>query len=145
LVEKCYGFLGEFFMSMTDPIGDFLTKIRNAAKARHAKVDVPASTVKRAITKILHDYQYIKNYINIDDGQQGIIRIYLKYDENDNCVMKKIVRVSKPGLRKYVGMKKIPNVLNNLGIAILTTSKGIMTDKEARELNVGGEVICYIW
>jgi small subunit ribosomal protein S8 len=132
-------------MSMTDPIADYLTRIRNAAQARHSKVDIPASKVKREITKILRDYHYINNFIIIDDGIQGIIRIYLKYDENDNCVMSKMIRVSKPGLRKYVGSKEIPSVLNNLGVAILSTPKGIVTDKDARKLGVGGEVLCYIW
>ena len=132
-------------MTMTDPISDYLTRIRNAAKAKHSKVDIPASKVKREITKILHDYRYIKNFLNIEDNKQGIIRIYLKYDENDNCVIGKLVRVSKPGLRKYVGVKEIPSVLNNLGIAILSTPKGIITDKKAKELGVGGEVLCYIW
>lgn len=132
-------------MSMTDPIADYLTRIRNAAKARHSKVDIPASKVKREITKILRDYHYIKNFINIDDGLQGIIRIYLKYDENDNCVISKFIRISKPGLRKYVSAKDIPSVLNNLGIAILSTPKGIITDKDAKKLGVGGEVLCYVW
>ncbi|MBD3289973.1 30S ribosomal protein S8 [candidate division KSB1 bacterium] len=132
-------------MSMTDPIADYLTRIRNAAKARHSKVDIPASKVKREITRILRDYQYINNFINIDDGLQGIIRIYLKYDENDNCVITRLSRVSKPGLRKYVDSKEIPSVLNNLGIAILSTPKGIITNNEAKKLGVGGEVLCYIW
>ncbi|MBN2009133.1 30S ribosomal protein S8 [candidate division KSB1 bacterium] len=132
-------------MSMTDPVADYLTRIRNAAKAKHAKVDIPASNVKRELTKILKDYKFIKNYLNIDDGKQGIIRIYLQYDENDICVIKKMIRVSKPGLRKYVGSKEIPRILNNLGIAILSTSRGIITDKQAREMNIGGEVLCYVW
>ena len=132
-------------MSMTDPIADYLTRIRNAAKARHSKVDIPASKVKREITRILRDYQYIKNFINIDDGLQGVIRIYLKYDEDDNCVIHRLTRVSKPGLRKYVDAREIPSVLNNLGIAILSTPKGIITNKEAKKLGVGGEVLCYVW
>jgi small subunit ribosomal protein S8 len=130
---------------MTDPVADYLTRIRNAAKAKHAKVDIPASNVKRELTKILKDYKFIKNFLSIDDGKQGIIRIYLQYDEYENCVIKKMIRVSKPGLRKYVGAKDIPRILNNLGIAVLSTSRGIITDKQARELNVGGEVLCYIW
>lgn len=132
-------------MTMTDPIADYLTRIRNAAKAKHTKVDIPASKIKREITKILRDYHYIKNFINIEDNKQGIIRIYLKYDEDDNCVISKLVRISKPGLRKYVGAEEIPSVLNNLGIAILSTPKGIVTDKEAKKLGVGGEVLCYVW
>jgi len=132
-------------MSMTDPIADYLTRVRNAAKAKHRKVDIPASNMKREITRILRDYKYINNFINIDDGKQGIIRIYLKYDEDENCVISKLIRVSTPGLRKYVGSKEIPSILNNLGIAILSTPKGVVTDREARELKVGGEVLCYVW
>lgn len=132
-------------MSMTDPIADFLTRIRNAAKANHTKVDIPSSRIKREVAKILRDYRYIKNFLNIDDGKQGIIRIYLKYDENEKSVIKKIIRISKPGLRNYVGTKEIPMILNNLGIAILSTSKGIITGKKAKELCVGGEILCYIW
>ncbi|MEE4310945.1 MAG: 30S ribosomal protein S8 [candidate division KSB1 bacterium] len=132
-------------MSMTDPIADYLTRVRNAAKAKHRKVDIPASNMKREITRILRDYKYINNFINIDDGKQGIIRIYLKYDEDENCVISKLIRVSTPGLRKYVGSKEIPSILNNLGIAILSTPKGVVTDREAREMKVGGEVLCYVW
>ena len=132
-------------MSMTDPIADYLTRIRNAAKAKYLKLDIPSSRLRRELTKILYDYRYIKNFINIDDGRQGIIRVYLKYDENDNCVIHKLLRISRPGLRKYVGADEIPSVLNNLGIAIISTSKGIMTDKETRKLGIGGEVLCYIW
>lgn len=130
---------------MTDPIADFLTRIRNAQSAGHRRVDVPASKVKRAITQILLDKGYIQNYLDIDDSKQGLIRLFLKYDHYGHPVIKKIKRVSKPGLRKYVPHLEIPRVLNGYGIAILTTSKGVMTDKEARKLNVGGEVICYIY
>ena len=132
-------------MSMTDPIADYLTRIRNAIKARHTKVDIPHSRLKEEITKLLMEYRYIQNYINIDDGKQGIIRIYLKYDEEENSVISALKRVSKPGLRKYVNANEIPRVLNNLGIAILSTSKGVVTDREARRFGVGGEVLCYIW
>ncbi|NOZ62917.1 MAG: 30S ribosomal protein S8 [Calditrichaeota bacterium] len=132
-------------MSMTDPIADYLTRIRNAIKAKHKKVDIPFSRVKEEITKILLEYRYIKNYIVIDDGKQGLIRIYLKYDESDNTVIHSLKRVSKPGLRHYVKSTEIPRVLNNLGIAILSTSKGIVTDRESRQYKVGGEVLCYIW
>ena len=132
-------------MAMTDPVADYLTRIRNAAKEKHTKVDIPASKIKREITSILLDYKYIKNFINIEDNKQGIIRIYLKYDENDNCVISKLKRISRPGLRKYVSAKEIPSVLNNLGIAILSTPKGIVTDKQAKQLNIGGEVLCYVW
>ncbi len=132
-------------MSMTDPIADFLTRIRNAIKARHTKVDIPYSKLKEEITKILLDYRYIQNYINIDDGKQGILRIYLKYDEDEKSIINALKRVSKPGLRKYVKANEIPRVLNNLGIAILSTSKGVITDREARQYGIGGEVLCYIW
>ncbi|UCE04763.1 MAG: 30S ribosomal protein S8 [bacterium] len=132
-------------MSMTDPIADYLTRIRNAIKAKHTKVDVPFSKLKEEITKILLEYRYIQNYINIDDGQQGMIRIYLKYDQDENSVITALKRVSKPGLRKYVKATEIPRVLNNLGVAILSTSKGVVTDREARQFGVGGEVLCYIW
>ena len=132
-------------MSMTDPIADFLTRIRNAIKARHTKVDIPISRLKEHITKLLVEYRYIKNYIMIDDGKQGLIRIYLKYDEDNKSVITTLKRGSKPGLRKYVKATEIPRVLNNLGIAILSTSKGVVTDREARQHGVGGEVLCYIW
>jgi len=132
-------------MSMTDPIADYLTRIRNALKAKHTKVDVPYSKLKEEITKILLEYRYIQNYLNIDDGKQGMIRIYLKYDENEKSIISSIKRVSKPGLRKYVAATEIPRVLNNLGIAILSTSRGVVTDREARKFGVGGEVLCYIW
>ena len=132
-------------MSMTDPIADYLTRIRNALKAKHTKVDVPYSSLKEEITKILLEYRYIQNYLNIDDGKQGMIRIYLKYDEDQKSVISSIKRISKPGLRKYVNANEIPRVLNNLGIAILSTSKGVVTDREARQFGVGGEVLCYIW
>ncbi|MDZ7331816.1 MAG: 30S ribosomal protein S8 [candidate division KSB1 bacterium] len=132
-------------MSMTDPIADYLTRIRNAIKAKHAKVDIPYSRIKEEITRILLEYRYIQNYIKIDDGKQGIIRIYLKYDEAETSAITKLQRVSKPGLRQYVGATEIPRVMNNLGIAILSTSKGVVTDREARQFGVGGEVLCYIW
>jgi len=132
-------------MSMTDPIADFLTRIRNAIKAKHTKVDIPYSRLKEEITKILLEYRYIQNYIHIDDGKQGMIRIYLKYDENEKSIISALKRVSKPGLRKYVKADEIPRVLNNLGIAILSTSRGVVTDREARQFGVGGEVLCYIW
>lgn len=132
-------------MSMTDPIADFLTRIRNASKARHRRVDVPASKMKREMARILFEYGFIKNFIVIDDGKQGIIRIYLKYDENEQPVINGAKRISKPGFRKYVGAKEIPRVYNNLGIAILSTPRGIVTDRDARKLNVGGEVLCYVW
>ncbi len=130
---------------MTDPISDFLTRIRNAQQAGHRRVDIPASKMKRAITKILLDKGYIQNFLDIDDGKQGLIRIFLKYDHYGQPVIKKLSRVSRPGLRQYSKSTEVPRVLNGLGIAVLTTSMGVMTDKEARKLNVGGEVLCYIY
>jgi small subunit ribosomal protein S8 len=130
---------------MTDPISDYLTRIRNAQQAGHRRVDIPASKMKRAITKILLDKGYIQNYMDIDDGKQGLIRVFLKYDQYGHSVIRQIERVSKPGLRKYTPSTEVPRVLNGLGIAILTTSQGVMTDKEARRLNVGGEVICTVY
>ncbi|RMD86810.1 MAG: 30S ribosomal protein S8 [Calditrichaeota bacterium] len=132
-------------MSMTDPIADFLTRIRNAAQAKHTKVDVPASNMKKQMARILKEYGFIKNYILIDDKKSGIIRIYLKYDDQGNSVIHGLQRISKPGVRKYVGVKEIPRVYNNLGIAILSTPRGVVSDRDARKLNVGGEVLCYVW
>lgn len=132
-------------MSMTDPIADYLTRIRNAIKAKHTKVDIPYSRIKEEITKILLEYRYIQSYLKIEDDKQGIIRIYIKYDQDDRSVIKTLQRVSKPGLKKYVNSGEIPRVLNNLGIAILSTSKGVITDREARTHGVGGEVLCYVW
>ena len=131
---------------MTDPIADFLTRLRNAIKANHRVVEVPASNLKKEITKILFEKGYILNYKLVEEGPQGSIKIALKYDPiNKVNAIKKLIRVSTPGLRKYVGHKDLPRVINGLGIAILSTSKGVMTDKEARGLQVGGEVICYIY
>jgi len=132
-------------MSMTDPIADYLTRIRNALHARHKYVDIPASNLKRKISRILLEQGYIKKYIIIDDGKQGIIRIWLKYDENNEPVITHLERVSKPGRRVYADVDNLPRVMNNLGIAILTTSKGVLTERQAKRLNVGGEVLCYIW
>ncbi len=131
---------------MTDPIADYLTRIRNAVMARHKVVDIPASNLKREMTKLLHDKGYVLNYKFVDDGVQGIIKIALKYHpETKISAIKKMIRVSKPGLRKYAGKGDIPRVLNGLGIAVLSTSRGVVTDKEARNLNIGGEVLCYIY
>jgi small subunit ribosomal protein S8 len=130
---------------MTDPIADYLTRIRNAQTAGHRRVDVPASTMKRAITRILLDKGYIQNFLDIDDDKQGLIRIFLKYDHYGQPVIKQLKRVSRPGLRNYVPKDEIPRVLNGYGIAVLSTSKGVMTDKEAKKLQVGGEVICHIY
>lgn len=131
---------------MTDPIADFLTRIRNAIMARHTVVEVPASNIKRDITRILYDKGYILNYKFEDKGPQGIIKIALKYHpESKSPAIKKIERISKPGLRKYAGNENLPRVLNGLGIAILSTSQGLMSDKEARQKNIGGEVLCYVY
>lgn len=132
-------------MSMTDPIADFLTRVRNALQAKHKFVDVPASNLKKKMAHILYDQKYIKNYIIIDDGKQGIVRIFLKYDKEGRPLITELKRVSKPGRRYYVGMENLPRVKNNMGIAILSTSKGLMTEREAKRQRVGGEVLCYVW
>ncbi len=132
-------------MHITDPIADMLTRIRNANNARHATVDIPASNMKKAIANILLQEGYIKNVEIIEDGIQGVIRITLKYAENKQKVLTGLKRVSKPGLRSYASKEELPKVLKGLGIAIISTSKGVMTDKEARRQNVGGEVLAFIW
>lgn len=132
-------------MQITDTIADLLTRIRNASTAKHATVDVPASNIKKSITQILVDEGYLNGFQVIDDGKQGIIRITLKYDENNASVISGLRRVSKPGLRIYSSCEDMPKVMRGLGIAIVSTSKGIVTDKKARELNVGGEVLAFIW
>ena len=130
---------------ITDPIADYLTRLRNATMANHRVVEVPASNLKKDITKLLYDKGYILSYKFEDDNKQGIIKIALKYHpETKTPAFRSIKRISKPGLRKYVDTNQIPRVLNGLGIAILSTSKGVITDKEARTLNVGGEVLCYV-
>jgi len=130
---------------LTDPIADYLTRIRNAVKANHRVVEIPASNLKKAITKILFEKGYILNYKFEDDSIQGIIKIALKYHPVSKLsAITKLQRISRPGLRKYVDSKSLPRVLNGLGIAVLSTSKGVITDKEARNLQVGGEVLCYI-
>ena len=132
-------------MQITDTIADLLTRIRNASSAKHATVDVPASNVKKAITEILLNEVYIKGYQVVEDGKQGIIRITLKYDENRTPVISGIKRVSKPGLRIYSSCEDMPKVMKGLGVAIVSTSKGIVTDKKARELGVGGEILAFVW
>ena len=132
-------------MHITDPIADMLTRIRNANSAKHDTVDVPASNMKKAIAEILLAEGYIKNYQIIDDGTQGVIRITLKYNAGKEKVIQGLRRVSKPGLRVYAGADELPRVLKGLGIAIISTSKGIMTDKKAREAHVGGEVLAFVW
>ncbi len=132
-------------MHTTDPIADMLTRIRNANNARHTTVDIPASNMKKAIAKILLDEGYVKNVEYIEDNIQGVIRITLKYGENKQKVLTGLKRVSKPGLRAYASKEDLPRVLKGLGVAIISTSKGVMTDKEARRQNVGGEVLAFIW
>ena len=133
-------------MHITDPIADMLTRIRNANNAKHDTVDVPASNMKKSIAQILLDEGYIKNYQLIDDGTQGIIRIALKYNQpNKEKVITGLRRVSKPGLRMYAGADELPRVIKGLGIAIISTSKGVMTDKAARAAHVGGEVLAFVW
>jgi len=132
-------------MQITDTIADLLTRIRNANTAKHATVDVPASRVKKDITQILVDEGYVKGFQLIEDGKQGVIRITLKYSDNKSPVITGLRRVSKPGLRIYSSCADMPKVRKGLGIAIVSTSKGIVTDKKARELNVGGEILAYIW
>ena len=132
-------------MQITDKIADMLTRIRNASAAKHDTVDVPASNMKKAIAQILLDEGYIKGFQVIDDGKQGIIRITLKYGVGKQAVITGLKRVSKPGLRIYTSCKDMPAVMNGLGIAILSTPKGIMTDKQARKENVGGEVLAFVW
>ncbi len=132
-------------MQITDPIADMLTRIRNANSAKHETVDVPASNMKKAIAEILDEEGYIKSYQIIEDGKQGVIRIALKYGPNKEKVISGLKRVSKPGLRIYAGAEELPRVLKGLGVAIISTSKGIMTDKKARSQNIGGEVLAFIW
>ncbi|MEW6725592.1 30S ribosomal protein S8 [Desulforudis sp. 1088] len=130
---------------LTDPIADFLTRIRNANTVYHETCEIPASGIKKAIAGILKEEGFIKDYEVVDDGKQGIVRIYLKYGPNRERVITGLKRISKPGLRVYAKKDDVPKVLGGLGIAILSTSKGIVTDKDARKLGVGGEVICYVW
>ena len=132
-------------MQITDPVADMLTRIRNANTAKHESVDVPASNLKKAIAKILPDEGYIKSYEVVEDGTQGVIRIQLKYLAGKEKVISGLRRVSKPGLRVYAGADELPRVLKGLGIAIISTSKGVMTDKAARANHVGGEVLAFVW
>lgn len=131
-------------MQITDPIADMLTRIRNASSAKHATVDVPASNMKKAIAEILLEEGYIKSYQIVNDGAQGVIKVTLKYNGNEK-VISGLKRVSKPGLRVYAGADELPYVLKGLGIAIISTSKGVMTDKRARAAHVGGEVLAFVW
>lgn len=132
-------------MHITDTIADLLTRIRNASTAKHETVDVPASNMKKAIVQILLDEGYIKSFTVVEDGKQGVIRIVLKYTAGKTPVITGLRRVSKPGLRIYTSCEEMPKVMKGLGIAILSTPKGVMTDKEARKQNVGGEVLAFIW
>ena len=132
-------------MAMTDPIADFLTRIRNANMVKHESVEVPASKMKRDIAEILKNEGFIRDVEYIDDDKQGIIRVFLKYGKNNERVISGLRRISKPGLRSYVKADAVPKVLNGLGIAILATSEGVMTDKDARAKKIGGEVIAYVW
>lgn len=131
-------------MQITDPIADMLTRVRNAGTAKHATVDVPASNMKKAIAQILLDEGYVKNFQIVNDGAQGMIRITLKYNGGEKAISG-LRRISKPGLRVYAGAEEIPYVLKGLGIAIISTPKGVMTDKKAREAHVGGEVLAFVW
>ncbi len=131
---------------ITDPIADYLTRLRNAAKAGYKVVEIPASNMKKSITQILYDKGYILNYKFVDDDKQGVIKIALKYHPKTKVpAFKSIKRISRPGLRKYANAGEMPRVLNGLGIAIVSTSQGVMTDKEARKLKIGGEILCYVY
>ena len=132
-------------MSMTDPIADMLTRIRNANKAKQKRVDVPRSNVKLEIAKVLLREKFISKYRVLEDDRQGLIRLYLRYTDAGDRIITGLKRVSRPGLRRYVGGSKAPRVYNGMGTAILTTSHGVITDKEARKRGVGGEVLCYVW
>jgi small subunit ribosomal protein S8 len=132
-------------MVMSDPIADMLTRIRNANTVRHETVEIPASTIKKEIAEILKKEGFIRDAEYIEDNKQGIIRVFLKYGPNNERVISGLKRISKPGLRVYTKSTEIPRVLGGLGIAIISTSKGVMTDKEARQTKAGGEVICYVW
>jgi small subunit ribosomal protein S8 len=132
-------------MQITDPIADLLTRVRNASTAKHDTVDIPASNMKKAIAQILVDEGYVKGMQVTEDNKQGVIKLTLKYDENRRPVITGMRRVSKPGLRIYASCEKLPKVLNGLGIAIISTPKGVMTDKQARTENVGGEVLAFVW
>ncbi len=132
-------------MTMTDPIADMLTRVRNANVVKHETVDVPASNVKKELARILLEEGFIRGYDVIEDGKQGIIRIQLKYGQGGERVISGLKRISKPGMRVYAAKDEIPKVLNGLGISVISTSKGVLTDRQARKENVGGEVICYVW
>ena len=132
-------------MQITDPIADLLTRIRNASAAKHDSVEIPASNMKKAIVQILLDEGYIKSFTVVEDGKQGVIKLNLKYGEGKTSVIKGLRRVSKPGLRIYSNADELPRVMKGLGIAIISTSRGVMTDREARKAHIGGEVLAFIW
>ena len=132
-------------MSMSDPIADMLTRIRNAAGAGHRKVDIPGSRMKTEIARIMKSRGFIHNYARVEDNRQGYIRLYLKYSSDDESAIQGLDRISRPGLRRYVRVGEIPRVLNGLGVAILSTPQGILTDSEARTAGIGGEVLCHLW
>lgn len=132
-------------MSMSDPIADMLTRIRNAGRAKLKSVDIPASKIKTSIANVFKEQGYIKNFKSIQDEKQGIVRVYLKYNEKNIHAIYGIERISKPSLRNYVNSKDIKPILNGMGVSVLSTSKGIMTDKQAKAVNVGGEILCNIW
>jgi small subunit ribosomal protein S8 len=132
-------------MSKTDPIADYLTRIRNAALAKHSKVDIPSSRLLAEITRIFQEEGYILSFTTLEDEKQGVLRIYLKYGRDKKSVIQGMKRISSPGLRRYVRVEDIPKVLNGLGIAVLSTPKGILTDRKARQEKVGGEVLCTVW
>ena len=132
-------------MSMTDPIADLLTRVRNAAHAQHPKVDVPASRLKREIARVLAEERFIDNFAFYEDGKQGQLRLYLRYHETQGSIIKGLQRISKPGLRKYARKDQIPRIRRGLGVVILSTSRGVMTDRDARKSGVGGEILCSVW
>ncbi|GGF35135.1 MULTISPECIES: 30S ribosomal protein S8 [Halobacillus] len=132
-------------MTMTDPIADMLTRIRNANMVRHEKLELPASKVKKEIADILKREGFVRDYEFVEDNKQGVLRIFLKYGQNDERVISGVKRISKPGLRVYAKAEELPKVLNGLGVAVVSTSKGVLTDKEAREQAIGGEVLAYVW
>ena len=132
-------------MSMTDPIADLLTRIRNAAKAKHKSVDIPASRIKREISRVLAEERFIDNFAYFDDGKQGQLRLYLRYDQTNDSIIQGLRRLSKPGLRRYAAKDELPRVRHGLGVAIVSTSRGVMTDRDARRAGVGGEVLCSVW
>ena len=132
-------------MSMTDPVADMLTRIRNGCQARHRRVDMPVSKLKSEIAKLLRDNHYIQEFQVLDDGRHGVLRLYLKYHNGDQPVIRELRRVSTPGLRRYVGAREIPRVRNGLGMAIVSTPKGLMSDRDARQAHVGGELVALVW